>query len=485
MILKTLVVDFYPPHLREAIIQLNQDNIIDIRYWLVDDEKKYTSDLPMHTSRMDNLEAEYSTGVQTAIPDEYYECSYRYLYPFMNIDNRWKPSTETSVYVHDFNLLLKIWYQVIVQNNIELMIMGNAPHGPIPFMAYVVAKTLGIKIIITEQEWFTQDRFMCFREIERIGCDYLDIDLDFKENVPSMMGGFRKTPFYMENLPDEILDTGRFRFGQTLKRMLNPHFFYRQMKKYNTLMGFKFMELLGYRAIELYLGKRFKKHRNKQCRPFDKKRKYVYFPLHVQPEMTTDTLGGIYEDQLLALERLDRILPDDWCIYVKENPAQSYYKRNEEFFLRLGMIRKAILVPPDTDTYELIEDSGFVATITGTAGWEAITAGKRCLCFGYAWYRSLAGVIAYRPDITIYDILSFDFTKEMFEKTYKRFYKSLFPGIVAGSEFSKLKKNFSVEENNAEVYFSLRSAIQNYDAGGEYESEGQGMDKENDASSSC
>ena len=181
-------------------------------------------------------------------------------------------------------------------------------------MAYVVAKTLGIKIIITEQEWFTQDRFMCFREIERIGCDYLDIDLDFKENVPSMMGGFRKTPFYMENLPDEILDTGRFRFGQTLKRMLNPHFFCRQMKKYNTLVGVKFMELLGYRAIELYLDKWYKKYRNKQCRPFDKKRKYVYFPLHVQPEMTTDTLGGIYEDQLLALERLDRILPDDWCI---------------------------------------------------------------------------------------------------------------------------------------------------------------------------
>ena len=63
-------------------------------------------------------------------------------------------------------------------------------------------------------------------------------------------------------------------------------------------------------------------------------------------------------------------------------------------------------------------------------------------------------------------MIFYDFTKEMFEKTYKRFYKSLFPGIVAGSEFSKLKKNFSVEENNAEVYFSLRSAIQNYDAGG-------------------
>lgn len=68
--------------------------------------------------------------------------------------------------------------------------------------------------------------------------------------------------------------------------------------------------------------------------------KYVYFPLHLQPEMTTSTLGKEYNDQILAIERVARIIPEDWYIYVKENPLQTNAYRDKYFYKRLQGIKK-------------------------------------------------------------------------------------------------------------------------------------------------
>ena len=154
-------------------------------------------------------------------------------------------------------------------------------------------------------------------------------------------------------------------------------------------------------------------HENKD---FDLDLKFVYFPLHLQPEMTTAAIGGQYSDQLLAIEKLSRILPSNYFIFVKENPKQGGQMRGRHFFGRLNQIQNVQWLPSWANTHELIDKCQFVATITGTVGWEAIRKGKNVLVFGKPWYRNLAGAISFREGLTLEEISKSTIEHEQLER---------------------------------------------------------------------
>jgi hypothetical protein len=121
--------------------------------------------------------------------------------------------------------------------------------------------------------------------------------------------------------------------------------------------------------------------------------RYVFFAMHLQPERTTCPQGGVFDDQLYAIETLAKALPDDCRLYVKEHPRQfwptslkSRHYRDKDFYTRLSNIPKVRLLPLETPTATMIAGALATATITGSAGWESLLAGKPCLVFGVPWY---------------------------------------------------------------------------------------------------
>ena len=193
--------------------------------------------------------------------------------------------------------------------------------------------------------------------------------------------------------------------------------------------------------------------------PVDLSRPYVYVPLQLQPEMTTASLGGQYADQALAIERLADMLPPDVRILVKENPKQGAYMRGPMFFHRLKRIENVEFLPSHANTHALTAQALFVATITGTVGWEAIRVGTPALTFGGAWYRGLPGVVQYRDGLRLEDVVAQDWDHARLERAVGALLARSHPGIIE-RHYTKLLDDYDPEQNAATVASEILALLE-------------------------
>jgi hypothetical protein len=71
-----------------------------------------------------------------------------------------------------------------------------------------------------------------------------------------------------------------------------------------------------------YCNKRYKKFMKKfDYYPFEKIKKFVYFPLQFQPEATIDATAPFFSNQIETARQVAMALPDDYTLVVKEHPG--------------------------------------------------------------------------------------------------------------------------------------------------------------------
>lgn len=121
-------------------------------------------------------------------------------------------------------------------------------------------------------------------------------------------------------------------------------------------------------------------------------RKFVYFPLHYQPEGTTLVCAQKYEKQLFFIDSLAKSLPADTVLYVKEhysflgNRVLSFYKALKQY-------PNVVLIHPLESSRRLIESATAVVTLAGTSGWEAMLLRRPVLVSGEVLFHDAPGVI--------------------------------------------------------------------------------------------
>ena len=197
----------------------------------------------------------------------------------------------------------------------------------------------------------------------------------------------------------------------------------------------------------------------------DLSKKFIYLPLHLQPELSTCPTGGAMVNQELVVEMISSILPKDVYLYIKENPKQGYWCRDRKFYKNILKINKSIkFVPLKMSTHTLINNSIAVATVAGTAGWEALFRQKPVLIFGDCFYDSAPGVFKIKSNedcrLAMDNIFGRQFNYD--ENKLKLFLQAL--SDVSISSCSAVPAYFatsalSVEESNKNISLFLEAYI--------------------------
>lgn len=338
---------------------------------------------------------------------------------------------------HLFYRLIYFFYDFFSKKKFRVLIFCNYPHEG----ADVVAWHLG--------EYFNCTRLVLMQSIIQERYFILKNTLSFKnylsgallsDTPPPILGKkHEKQLVYMRNIEKKEFITSKKNFI---------------LKYIRSALKLKIKNL-----VQNYMNYNWQKNNRLFSVSAIGDKRYVYFPLHLQPELTVDVLGeDLFFDQLTAIEVLSAILPDSWYLVIKENPKQTWKTRGDNFYKRLTEIRNCILARREVDTYTLIENCEFVATITGTAGWEAITGGKPAVIFGNVWYEDFPGVFLWSENISVKEITNYKIDHNCLVETYIDLCNRMGVGFI-DTEYVQNINLFNADENAYKISETIMGLI--------------------------
>jgi hypothetical protein len=339
-------------------------------------------------------------------------------------NDQWAPLTydvRKSLYLKH----VRYWSDCLARNQINLAIFSGIPHGNFDYVAYCICKLRGIPTLVYScpSLWF--DTVFLGHDIDDPAPDLALRFAELGRSVPPEARSQIPLPDWLERHYAKMTNTG---IDQTPFYMNDPvwnHVFDRkpekvwgQIQRLGMRLGRAARSPLQTAIRRLHLdvwtrGHEYQARRRTQdavhrevvefynlhAAPLDLARRFIYVPLHLQPECTTCPMAGAFVEQQLMVELLAAAAPPDVLIYVKEHPMQDKYgivSRSIGFYRELINIPSVRLAPRDTSTYTLMEHCVALSTATGAAGWEALFRRKPYLMFGHHVYQYAPGVIAVR-----------------------------------------------------------------------------------------
>ncbi len=313
---------------------------------------------------------------------------------------------------------VRYWANCIERNRINLVLFSGIPHSTFDYILYALCKYKRIPTLVFSCSSLLIDTVFLSDDIDdpapelgarfRHLCDAIKPEERSQIVLPDWLEKqFRKmsdvqtdqTPFYMKDpmwdrLFDRDWEGGLSKLARLAK---SPWTLIRKaadtgkwVTKLQSRSRLRVQDRQFREIVDFY---------NENAEPVDLTSRFIYVPLHLQPECTTSPMGGAFVEQQLMVQLLATAAPADVMIYVKEHPMQDKYGlvgRSVAFYRELLEIRNVRLIPRSTSTYTLMENCAALATVTGAAGWEGLFRRKPYLMFGHHVYQYAPGVMPVR-----------------------------------------------------------------------------------------
>lgn len=398
-----------------------------------------------------------------------------------------------------YRYLVKFWRTLIRDLDPKHVVFEEEPHQATDYVLYAVCRELNINTIMFIRTKLHERMYPVYkfeegseiirrayqRELTKNSCDPTVLTTSMAEYFSNLQGDYDNAiALHLYDQVDEVkaLQRKKSRFTSIFKKTvgtiiskLNKSdvlirwrlfisepgtvFFSDQKQKNKSFKDSKltYTEHLYGKTKAIIKKKRLKRYYQSIAkRPLDLTQPYVFCALHYQPEKTTCPLGDDFDDQVFMIKTLSAALPAGWMLYVKDHPSQyvsSYTRygehfRSVEFYKDISELENVRLVSLDKNTFELIDNSKAVATVTGTSAWEGVIRGVPALVFGHCWFKHCAGVFYAESYDSIKESLKkimggYKVNIEEVKKFAKVVEENSFTGLVGGPG---LRKHFSVND---------------------------------------
>ncbi len=293
-----------------------------------------------------------------------------------------------------YYLHLRFWNDFIEKNKINVCLFGIMPHEIPDYIIYGLCKVKKISKFIMHsttiedctvlfEDWEESDPKIKERYQELLNKnEEVQLDEQFENYYQGQVNPEGKKPITFKR-PNAFQRALKGAFIRSLPTLFSPKAWVRRVQKLKA---------------ELYRKKLARIYDGFAVEP-DYSQKYIYVPLHFQPECSTCPMAGAFDNQKLMVQMLSSCAPEGVVLYVKEHPRQrskGIAYRDEAYYQDLAKLKNVRFVKIDTSSFELREHCSAVVTGTGTAGFEALFREKPVMMFGHRFYQYAPGVFQIR-----------------------------------------------------------------------------------------